>query len=169
SHCVMNAPVLKPNIPSNNIVAPNMEQVDGFTMVKMYVGSLPKDKSKEVSTSKQPAVVGSLVKTGSPGPIMTSSLNVPTLVDLGKKVNEVQKVNESTPSIARPMVNKHSSSLSLNVEEDSESELEHVYGESETFMTFKSNVSGSEHGTNSLYEQWKDTLDDDYDAFDDDV
>nr|GEY47148.1 transcription factor CPC-like [Tanacetum cinerariifolium] len=66
-------------------------------------------------------------------------------------VNEVQKVNVITP-IVRPVMTKQPSSSSYKAEEDSEGELEHVYDESGTYISFKS--SGSGYGTKSLYERW---------------
>ena len=58
------------------------------------------------------------------------------------------------------------SSLSFNVEEDSEGEVEHVYHETMTFMASKSSRSG--YGTKSWYERQKKTKDDDsYDSYDD--
>ncbi|GJR31841.1 hypothetical protein Tco_1108073 [Tanacetum coccineum] len=121
----MNATIPKPNIPSNNIVAPNMEQVDSFTMVRRKSSKPRKFEGVcEIRNLKidlpETAVVGSSVKTRNPFDVLseldvgqkgnnetvevdqvqllnkvplttTSSLNVPTLVDLGKKVNEVRK------------------------------------------------------------------------------
>ncbi|GKE75019.1 hypothetical protein Tco_1537060, partial [Tanacetum coccineum] len=78
----------------------------------------------------------------------------------------VQKVNVITPSIVRPVVTKQPSSSSYKAEEDSEGELEHVYDETGTFISFKS--SGSGYGTKSLYERWNETKDDPYDSYNDD-
>ncbi|GJT30183.1 hypothetical protein Tco_0910458 [Tanacetum coccineum] len=92
--CVMNATVPKPNIPSNNSVAPNEGQLDGFSVVKQKSSKPRKFEGVSVYKKLEYRPIGK------------------------QKVNEVQKVNESTP-IARPMVNKHLSSLSFNAEEDS--------------------------------------------------
>ena len=63
--------------------------------------------------------------------------------------------------------NKENKNIDTSV--DSEGEVEVVDNETASFLASKQVGSGSGYGTKSLYRRWKETVDDDYDPYDDDL
>ncbi|GKF86146.1 hypothetical protein Tco_0253973 [Tanacetum coccineum] len=142
--------------------------------------SSPKDKTKAVSTSRQPNKDVTLIK-------IENSFGVLVDLDVGQKVNEENVKNlTNEPIIANVDVghleNKEAShnlstypkdiisvaTSSVHAGDDSESDVENVY-DKENFMASKHSKEGNRYGNKSLYEVWKEKLvNDDYNHIDDD-